>query len=538
MLQPAPADLTCGYRDLMRRPIVLHPFLFAIYPVVALLAINAAWAPAGQAGRAVLASLAVSLLLLVSLTLILRDPLKAGLIASLLIVPLVGYGQLYDGLRSAGFGGVARHRYLAPVITAGVALGITATLRTRRELGPLNHALNLIAALSLALPLVSLLRFEADRLSSPSTAFAQPSVPSLSWNSPEPPPDIYLILLDAYARQDVLSTVFSYDNSPTLEALRELGFYVADESRANHAQTSLSLAALLNMDYVPALLPGADPDSVNREALWQLVQHSRVRAALEQLGYTSVAFATGLQGTEILDADVFLAPPSLQSRLSPRGLNAFESMLLEGSAGRALTDLNLALPRFLPDTDYPYQLHRERVNFAFDQLQRLPETAGPKFVIAHIIAPHPPFVFGPNGEPIGQTQPYTLGFERSRISPDEYIQGYRHQIQYVDQRLLATVTAILKNSERPPIIIVQADHGPEGKHATVSYPQQRMTILNALYLPNGGGEGLYSDITPVNTFRLILQHYFQGDIELLPDRVLYSEYRKPYDFIELTDKIK
>jgi hypothetical protein len=65
-----------------------------------------------------------------------------------------------------------------------------------------------------------------------------------------------------------------------------------------------------------------------------------------------------------------------------------------------------------------------------------------------------------------------------------------------------------------------------------------MTILNALYLPNGGGEALYGSITPVNTFRLILQRYFQGDIDLLPDRVLYSEYRRPYDFIDLTDQIE
>ena len=157
----------------MRRPIVVHPFLFAMYPVVALLSANAMWVPAGEAGRALMASLAVSLALFASLWLLLRNPLKAGLIASLLIIPLFGYGQLYDGLRSAGLGEVVRHRYLAPVVVGLIAVGITATIRSRRDLRPLNQALNLIAALSLALPLVSLLRFEADRLASPSSASAQ-----------------------------------------------------------------------------------------------------------------------------------------------------------------------------------------------------------------------------------------------------------------------------------------------------------------------------------------------------------------------------
>jgi len=522
----------------MRRPIVLHPFLFAMYPVVALLSVNAVWVPAGEAVRALMGSLAVNLVLFAALWLILRNPLKAGLITSLLIIPLFGYGQLYGGLRSAGLGDVVRHRYLAPAVVGLTALGMAAAIRTRRDLRPLNQALNVIAALSLALPLVSLLRFEADRLTSPSTASAELSLPSLAWQGPEPPPDIYLILLDAYAREDVLRTVFNYDNAPTLEALRGLGFYVADDSRANHAQTSLALAALLNMDYVPALLPTADPKSENREPLWNLIQHSRVRAALEGLGYTSVGFATGLRGTELRDAEVFLAPDPVLSAIRLRGLTAFESMLVEGTGLRALTDLSVARPGFFPDSEYAFELHRDQINFTFDQLKDLPPTAGPKFVVAHVIAPHPPFVFGPNGEIRQPEGPFTLGDAGRPVGDSEYIGAYRDQIRYVDKRLLETVTAILENSERPPIIIVQADHGPEGKHAGVPYPQQRMTILNALYLPNGGGAALYGSITPVNTFRLILQHYFQGDIDLLPDRVLYSEYSRPYDFIDLTDQIE
>lgn len=522
----------------MRRPIALHPFLFALYPAVTLLAVNAVWVPAGEAARAVLLSLAVSLALFTALLIILRDPWKAGLIASLVIIPLLGYGQLYDGLRRAGLGAIMRHRYLAPAIVMGVALGITATLRSRRDLRPLTQTLNLIAAFSLALPLVSLLRFQADRLTSPSTVSAQQSIPRLAWLGPEPPPDIYLIILDAYAREDVLRTVFNYENAPTLEALRDLGFYVADGSRANHAQTSLSLAALLNMDYVPTLLPTAAPKSVNRDPLWHLIQHSRVRTALEGLGYTTVSFATGLQGTELRDAGVFLEPESVQGAIYLRGLTPFESMLVDGSGLRALTDLSVALPRFFPDSEIPYELHRERINYTFDELQQLPQVPGPKFVVAHVIAPHPPFVFGPNGESREVEGPFTLGDAGEPVADSEYIGAYRDQIRYVDKRLLETVTAILEDSERPPIIIVQADHGPEGKHASVSYPQERMTILNALYLPDGGHEALYSTFSPVNTFRLILQRYFQGDIELLPDRVLYSEYRTPYNFIDLTDEIE
>ena len=522
----------------MRRPIILHPFLFALYPAVALLAVNAVWVPPGEGMRALLVTLGISLALFSALWLLLRDPLKAGVITSLLIVPLFGYGQLYDGLRGAGMGGAVRHRFLAPVVLAGIALATTAILRTRRDLRPLNRALNLIAALSLALPLISLARFEFDRMTSPAATAAQASIPNLSWDAEEPPPDIYLIVLDAYARQDILRTVFNYDNTATLEALRQLGFYIADESRANHAQTSLSLAALLNMDYVPELLPTANPKSVNRDPLWRLIQDSRARDALESLGYTTVAFSSGLRGTELRDADVFLGPETAEAALSLRGLTAFEGMLLDGTGMRALTDLSLALPGFFPNSEAPFEAHRSRINYTFDQLPETTRLAGPKFVVAHVIAPHPPFVFGPNGEPRRPEGAFSLGDAGRPVADSEYIGAYRDQIRYVDRRLLEAVTGILENSERPPIILIQADHGPEGKHPGVPYPQERMTILNALYLPEGGSQGLYPGITPVNTFRLILQRYFQADIDLLPDRVLYSQYRTPYDFIDMTNEVE
>ncbi len=524
----------------MRLKWIVHPFLFALYPAVALLAVNIVWVPVGEAARAMLASLALCLLLFAGLSLLVRQPYKAGLITSVLLVSLFSYGHVYGLLRDLGLHeSLGRHRYLAPMTGALLLLAILAVLRTKRELKNLTRLLNYVAVFSLILPLFTVARYEIERLRTPPSVHTTDQfIPGLQLPADAPPPDIYLIILDAYAREDILHTVFNYDNAETLDALRDLGFYVADRSRANHAQTSLSLAALLNMDYVPALLPDANPDSVNREPLWQLIQHSRVRRALEELGYTTVAFSTGLHGTEIRDADIFLTTGTLDQALGLRGINAFEGMLVEGSAGKLLTDLSIALPRSLPDLQYPYRLHRDRINNIFDQLEALPETQGPKFVFAHVIAPHPPFVFGPNGEAVKQDQPYTLGDAGMPIADSEYIGAYRDQVRYVDKRLLQTVRAILANSERPPIIIVQADHGPEGRHASVSYPQERMTILNAIYLPGGDGGSLYEDITPVNTFRLILQRYFQADIPLLPDRVLYSQYRQPYQFIDLTDSIE
>jgi hypothetical protein len=68
--------------------------------------------------------------------------------------------------------------------------------------------------------------------------------------------------------------------------------------------------------------------------------------------------------------------------------------------------------------------------------------------------------------------------------------------------------------------------------------RERMTILNAYYLPSDGNNLLYDSITPVNTFRLIFDFYFDTNNGLLDDRCYFSTYGRPYDFIDVTDSLK
>ena len=57
-------------------------------------------------------------------------------------------------------------------------------------------------------------------------------------------PDVYVILLDGYARADVLANAFGYDDSPFLDGLRSDGFEVADASHSNYLVTNLSVSSL------------------------------------------------------------------------------------------------------------------------------------------------------------------------------------------------------------------------------------------------------------------------------------------------------
>jgi len=64
-----------------------------------------------------------------------------------------------------------------------------------------------------------------------------------------------------------------------------------------------------------------------------------------------------------------------------------------------------------------------------------------------------------------------------------------------------------------------------------------MGILNAYYLPELTDSGLHESITPVNSFRVLFNHYFDADLELLPN-ANYVCMSGPYDFVNVTERLR
>ena len=60
-----------------------------------------------------------------------------------------------------------------------------------------------------------------------------------------------------------------------------------------------------------------------------------------------------------------------------------------------------------------------------------------------------------------------------------------------------------------------------------------MSILNAYYLPDQNPNLIYEHITPVNSFRLIFNTYFNESFDLLEDRSYY-QYDGRYNFTDVT----
>jgi len=143
-----------------------------------------------------------------------------------------------------------------------------------------------------------------------------------------------------------------------------------------------------------------------------------------------------------------------------------------------------------------------------EHLKTLPNMTGPKLIFAWITCPHASYVFGPSGEYIDPQNWNNYGDK----------QFYRDQYIFISTEIEKVVDELLEKSETPPIIILQSDHGLRPHHpGIVIGSQEWQKILNAMYLPGMDQSVIRESLSPVNTFRLIFNHYFNADYELLSD---------------------
>jgi hypothetical protein len=339
----------------------------------------------------------------------------------------------------------------------------------------------------------------------------RPPVPALL--IPDTRPDVYYIVLDGYGRADILQELYGFDNTEFIEDLSNKGFVVPKNIHSNYPKTALSVSSTLNMNYIETIAPGLQ-DSFYWWLMSPLIEHSEVQTFFEQAGYKTVSIATDWSITDNTTTDYYFKP-------YPVHLNSFEEFLL---ASTPLGILHFVLDKvaFIPSMD----THRQLVIYNFETLSKMSEIEGPKFIFAHILSPHPPFVFDSGGNPINTNNPFTFNDANDfHGTQEQYRQEYTGQVEFVNQRLERMVDSILKNSDTPPIIILQADHGPgmltDFRSAENTCIKERFSPFAAYYLPGLDADVIPQDITPVNLFRIIFNQYFSTDFPMLDNRYYY-----------------
>ncbi len=219
--------------------------------------------------------------------------------------------------------------------------------------------------------------------------------------------------------------------------------------------------------------------------------------------------------------------------------NSFESFLISTTWLRfpldALEARHLATLAESLDVLEGNEAQRQLVLWSFDQLERIPPLQGPKFVFAHFVSPHRPYLFGPNGERTPSSG--ALNFDDSIPTTDvaQEFGEYRDQLLYINKRTLEMLDVLLENSSTDPIIILQSDTGPAFGFDWSNPDQKNLLtkigILNAYHLPAGCDPQLYPTISPVNSFRVVFDCVFGGDYALRPDATYYSDHHSPNGYI-------
>lgn len=486
----------------------IYPFLLAVYPILSMLAFNVGELRPVSAVRALLVSLASAAILFLSLRAILRDLHRAAFVTGVWLFLFFTYGHLQIILPEARW---TRTDILLPLWLGLSLLSLTWAWRARPNLRGLSTPLNLVTLLLVGMSAWQFGSYDLKLSRLLATPADQASLPTLRVDASAPLPDMYYIVLDSYTRTDTLKNAFGYDNSQFISDLEQMGFYVARCSQSNYDRTELAFSSTLNFDYLQIIAPQLTPERRDKSELWRLIRNSRLRASLESLGYQTVAFATGYPWSEISDADMFIQPEARWNNL-----NEFEVLTLRTTLVRAAQEMGLV--RY---DAQEYDRQRERTLQALSALPSMHEAGRPRFVFIHLLEPHPPFVFDADGNTIDAGQFINA---QGKYTPESYARGYIGEVEYINCEILSALKTVIDNSDIPPIIIVQGDHGP-----WYQPPETVLTILNAYYLPNHS-DALYPSISPVNSFRVVLNEYFGASLPLLEDVNYNSPDREPYNY--------
>lgn len=506
----------------MKKSLVLHPFLFALYPVFFLFSHNVEQVSFSEIIRPSLLITGAALIIFLSLEIFIKNYRKAGLIAGVILLLFLFYGRLYEVLGEWSIAGVVvgRNRYLLPFCAAFTGALIFFISKTKNNLHAITNMLNVISGSLLLISLINIAVYEISAKPS-ETVSALPVQTNDAANNSKTQRDIYYIVLDAYASSYALKEIYDYDNSDFINYLTEKGFYVAGRSTSNYSTTGLSLASILNMEYINYLSDVLGENSRDCHIIAKMVQRNKVVNFLKSKGYKYVHFCSGSGSTDFNNyADI---------NFKCGKTNEFEMILLQSSALCVIRKKTF--------------LSREKILCFFSTLAEAHTIQGAKFIFAHIICPHQPYLFGADGEELDRIY-LGMNIEASWLQKDEYV----NQLIFVNKRIKETVEKILQESEEPPVIIIQSDHGTAASfygqkdigwnNPTKAMLRERMRNFNAWFVPSSDYSFLYDSISSVNTFRALFNNLFDANFNLLEDKNFFSNYNQLYKLIDVTDSVK
>ena len=514
-----------GDRALARLP--FYPLLLAAWPVLRLYGDNANEFAIGDLVLPLAVALGLAIGALMILTIIWREPRRAAIVASAFIVPFLTFGLIASAVAPVWPHEPIVRAYLwALVVWLGVlVVAAYVASKLRGRLGTVTEAMNLASTVLLIVVLVPVVGHQVEaRPRSPGPLGDHGAVASVTGQAAPAGRDIYHIVLDRYGSRNALSIGMGIDNSEFVESLRERGFQVVDDAHADFERTVISLASTFSMSLLDGVVEQMGPDNPSWTPLYEIVKASPVGSLLQDLGYRYIHVGSWYQQTAVSDiADQVVRPAHLLD---------FQSVLLDQSAVTGLTMIGDVITSLEPNGSDERLADATLTQLA--ELHAVADQPGPKYVFAHLLVPHEPYLLLGDGT----FSPATASFAS--------------QLEFANRELDKLLDQLLDvPPDEQPIIILQADEGPypasyqpeiedfDWEHATNEELVTKFGVLDAMYLPGPEGERSLPDgMTLVDTYPEILERYFGIDVERSAGRIFVSPDERPYDLLDITDQVQ
>ena len=320
-------------------------------------------------------------------------------------------------------------------------------------------------------------------------------------------PDIFFIVLDGYTSSQCLKEEFNYDNSITDSLLLNNHFFISKYSKSNYNVTPFSLSSTLNLGYLKS---GIENTMVTTKKFLQ---------AMETLKTNKLARFLDNQGYSIRNFGCFdmeMAPtptdPYFKDLYYTQVDNQTFFSRLWSDIGWNFTLKNIFTGKFQIPKNYTkkksYHLFRNDYNLKGLIKELGTNSDTPRFVYTHLILPHEPFYLDSTGHFVSDTS--------ILLNKINFKEGYLGQVKYSNLLLKKIVESIPSSNNKEKVIIIEGDHGFRNYEPDV--PEYKVFMnLNAYYFSDGDYSQLYNSISPVNSFRVVLNKYFCQSMPLLKD---------------------
>ena len=494
-------------------------FHFALLPVFFLLHINNFYyglIPAPVISKHSFAYLALTLSVFLFSKVFFRSNEKAGLFTFITLGYFLGFGSVKDTLETNPFlHKITSYKIFFPLLFLLQCSLFFYLKKTTRSFSRMANFLFIAVSVNLAVELFLLSKnvITGAAIKNDLGDRQQSLIKSYQPCSNCPQPDVYFIIFDEFTSSDCLKKYWNYSNDTLDNFFKQNNFFVSEKSHSNYSFTTFSLSATLEMQYLN-LPDGYDQATAKDLARGQYtIFENSAMGIFEKQGYN-------IHNYSIFDMKKYPAHNGIY-------FNKLTDLFISDETlfGRTVRDIgwNFADPFVTDmrkkDSLIQTRLLKEKDNFvrrSFDEAFSAIESEDPAqrdFFYFHFMIPHDPFVYNADGSP-------------KKFGTTDIQQGYLEQLKYTNGMLINLVNLINKKSKGKAVIILQGDHGFKSWPGEENYEDKAFQNLNAIYLPDSTYTNYYDGVSPVNTFRLLFNHYFNTNFEILPDKSIPLFFKK------------